>query len=187
MTCPPTDGAAELHLEPAFPSRSLGTRGIKYLTAYNPVSVKEKLGVQIPFPGAGEDGHDEFVPVMRAAGQAERGKHRGPGGNAAEDAFPFGHRSGGFQGLSVGYGDDFVNDSPVQHFGNEPRPNPLNQMGAGLFQTRINKSRSATLRQIAAHVFKLTLAPAPRTDVRGARSLKGKAAATAFPVKFFRG
>ena len=65
------------------------------ITAYHTVSVKEKFGTQIPFPGAGKNGHDLFATMVGAAGQAQRSPHCGPGGDAAEDAFPFGHLSCG--------------------------------------------------------------------------------------------
>jgi hypothetical protein len=59
--------------------------------------------------------------------------------------------------------------------------------GTSLFQTWINISRSATLRQVATHILKLTLPPARRTDVRGTKRLQGRTAVTAFPIQFLHG
>ena len=71
--------------------------------------------------------------VVGAAGYRELGEDCGSGGDAAEDAFPFRHFSGGFQSVVVGYGNDFVNDFQVQYLWDEPGPDALNQVGTGAF------------------------------------------------------
>jgi len=76
----------------------------------------EELGAQVAFAGAGQDRHHEFAPVFGAAGHREGGEDRRPGGDVAENAFPFGHVPGGLKSRLIAHRDDFIK---------EPRPTIL--------------------------------------------------------------
>ena len=92
----------------------------------------EEVGAQVAFAGAGQDHDDEFAPVFGAAGHRQGGKDRGPGRDAAENPFQFGHVPGGLEGRLVAHRDDFIDDFGVQDLGDEAGADALNLVGAGL-------------------------------------------------------